>query len=108
MLNIKLLLTDHGVPTARGLAGATRRTAAETKVGFRWSLQLHWVFWYDVDISPEVMEAFHQDEKFKNCFFFSLHVAFQIQGDQKRCVPMKISIVTLIKKLFISNYNHTW
>ena len=30
-----------------------------------------------------------------------------IQGDPKRCVPMKISIVTLIKKLFISNYNHT-
>ena len=30
-----------------------------------------------------------------------------IQGDPKRFVPMKISIVTLIKKLFISNYNHT-
>ena len=30
-----------------------------------------------------------------------------IQGDPKKCVPMKISIVTLIKKLFISNYNHT-
>jgi len=27
------------------------------------------------------------------------------KGDPKRCVPMKISIVTLIKKLFISNYN---
>jgi len=26
-----------------------------------------------------------------------------VQGDPKRCVPMKISIVTLIKKLFISN-----
>ena len=30
-----------------------------------------------------------------------------IQGDPKRYVPMKISIVALIKKLFISNYNHT-
>ena len=29
-----------------------------------------------------------------------------IQGDPKRCVPIKISIVTLIKKLLISNYNH--
>ena len=29
-----------------------------------------------------------------------------VQGDPKRCVPIKISIVTLIKKLFISNYNH--
>ena len=32
---------------------------------------------------------------------------FYVQGDPKRCVPIKISIVTLIKKLFISNYNHT-
>ena len=30
-----------------------------------------------------------------------------VQGDPKRYVPMKISIVALIKKLFISNYNHT-
>ena len=30
-----------------------------------------------------------------------------LQDDPKRCVPIKISIVTLIKKLLISNYNHT-
>ena len=34
-------------------------------------------------------------------------LCLHIQGDPKRCVPIKISIVTLIKKLFISNYNHT-
>ena len=34
-------------------------------------------------------------------------IILQIQGDPKRCVPMKISIVTLIKKLFVSNYSHT-
>ena len=34
------------------------------------------------------------------------HQDIDVQGDPKRCVPMKISIVTLIKKLFISNYNH--
>ena len=31
----------------------------------------------------------------------------KVQGDPKRCVPIKISIVALIKKLFISNYIHT-
>ena len=35
------------------------------------------------------------------------HVPTNLQGDPKRCVPIKISVVTLIKKLFISNYNHT-
>ena len=35
------------------------------------------------------------------------YISGYVQGDPKRCVPMKISIVTLIKKLFISNYNHT-
>ena len=32
-------------------------------------------------------------------------LATHLHGDPKRCVPMKMSIVTLIKKLFILNYN---
>jgi len=41
-------------------------------------------------------------------FFPTVFISYiYIQGDPKRYVPMKISIVALIKKLFISNYNHT-
>ena len=36
-----------------------------------------------------------------------IYAHIYIQGDPKKCVPIKISIVTLIKTLLISNYNHT-
>jgi len=60
-------------------------------------------------------QGFHHGNSFPSskrcccchCPFYCQQRPSEVQGDPKRCVPRKISIVTLIKKLFISNYNHT-